>query len=98
MSVAATLFSILLIGLGIIGVWVAVRLKKILDKLDRLTDTTSSIAHGVKNLVQVTTHRVVAIEKAYLTAQGMKQVVGLVANAFHNRKVNRQKGARHGTH
>lgn len=96
-SVAATLFSILLLGLSVIGVWVALRLKKILDKLDKLTDTTSSIAYNVKDLVQTTTQRLISIEKAYLTLQGVRQVAGVVANAFHNRKVYRQKGATHET-
>lgn len=96
-SVAATLFSIILIGFSIVGVGLAIRLKKILDKLDRLTDTTSGIAHNVKGLVQVTTQRIISIEKAYLTLQGLRQVAGVVANAFHNRKVYREKGATHET-
>ncbi|MEW6353882.1 MAG: hypothetical protein AB1469_06265 [Pseudomonadota bacterium] len=87
-SVAATLFSILLIGLAVAGVWLAVRLKRILDKLDRLADTSSHIAYNVKELVQATSHRLIALEQAYLTVQGVRRTVSLLSRAFHKRKVH----------
>lgn len=95
-SVAATLGSVVLITLAVIGIWFAIRLKKMLDKVDRLTDTTSDMAVSVKELVHVTTSRIITIEKAFLTAQGIGQLAQLVVNAFSNRKVHK-KGTDHET-
>ncbi len=94
-SVAATLMSVLLILLAVIGVWFAVRLKKIFDKVDRLTDTTSDMAGSVKEFVHVTTRRIISIEKAFLTAQGISHLAQIIASAFSNRKTH--KGADHET-
>jgi hypothetical protein len=95
-SVAATLLSILLIAWALVTVWLVIRLSKMLDKLDKLTDTTSDTAHHVNELIRTTAQRIISIEKAFLTAQGMKHVAYLFANMFHNRKVYK-KGATHET-
>ncbi|MEO5573327.1 MAG: hypothetical protein ABIR48_02425 [Gammaproteobacteria bacterium] len=93
-SVAATLFSILLIVWAVVTVWVVVRVSKVLDKVDKLTEATSDMASSVSELVSTTAHHIISIEKAFLTAQGMKHAAYFVANLFHNRKVYK-KGANH---
>ena len=93
-SVAATLLSVLLIVWAVVTVWIVLRLRKMLDKVDKLTDTTSDVAHHVNDLVSTTAQRIISIEKAFLTAQGMKHVAYLFTNMFHNRKVYK-KGATH---
>jgi threonine/homoserine efflux transporter RhtA len=95
-SVAATLGSVVLITLAVLGIWFAIRLKKVLDKVDRLTDTTSEMAGNVNELVHVTTRRILTIEKAFLTAQGIGQLAQLVVNAFSDRRAHK-KGADHET-
>lgn len=96
LSVAATLLSILLIAWAVVTVWIVMRLSKMLDKLDRLTDTTSDMAHHVNELVRTTAQSIISVEKAFLTVQGLKHTVDLFTNMFHNRKFSK-KGATHET-
>ncbi|MEO7557646.1 MAG: hypothetical protein ABIT92_01035 [Gammaproteobacteria bacterium] len=95
-SVAATLFSLLLIAWALISIWLVVRLRKVLDKVDKLTDTTSDMAHSVNELVQTSTQRLISLEKAFLTAQGIKHLAYIIVDMFHNRKDDK-KGATHET-
>ncbi|MEO5702715.1 MAG: hypothetical protein ABIQ54_02300 [Gammaproteobacteria bacterium] len=96
LSVAATLLSVLLIGWAVVTVWLVLRVRNMLDKLDKLTDTTLDMAHHVDDLVRTTAQRIIAIEKAFLTAQGLKHAAYLLTNMFLNRKVYK-KGATHET-
>jgi len=93
-SVAATLFSLLLIAWAVLSIWLVVRLRKVLDKLDKLTDTTSDMAQNVNELVRTSTQRLISIEKAFLTVQGMKHLAYIIADMFHNRKADK-KGDTH---
>lgn len=85
LSVAATLLSILLIVLTVAAIWVGIRLKKMMDKVNDLTATTTDMAHSVRELVNTTAARVSAVEKVFLTAQGIGSVVGIVANAMKSK-------------
>lgn len=85
-SVAATLFSLVLIIWGAVTIWLVMRIKKVMDKLDKVTEAGSDMAHNVSDLVRTTTQRLVTLETAFLTAQGLKQVASLVANLFHHKK------------
>ena len=92
-GVAATLFSLLIIVWAVISIWLVVRLRRALDKLDKLTDSTSDMAQSVNELVRTSTQRLISIEKAFLTVQGMKHLAYIIADMFHNRKAGKKEGA-----
>ncbi len=94
MSIAATLLSILLIIWVAMTVWLFLRARKIFNKLDKLTDTTSDIALHVNELILTGAQRIIAIEKAFLPAQGMKNFAYLFATMFINKKVYKKGTAK----
>jgi hypothetical protein len=97
MSVAATLFSIATVVGIVISIWLVLRIKQILAKLDQLTTTSAEMAHHVRDLVVSTTDRIAAIEKTFLTAQGLKQVAHYLAEAFKSTQKSSPEKERNNT-
>lgn len=93
-SVAATLLSVLLIIWAVVTLWIVLRLRKTLDSLDKLSATTLDMAHQANDVVRNTAQRIISIENAFLTAQGVKHAAYLFTNMFHNRK-SYKKGDTH---
>ncbi len=85
MSVAATLLSVALVVGIISAVWLVIRLRQILVKLEQISQTTADMTANVKNMVENTTRHVLAIEETFLTAQGLKNIANSIADAFQKR-------------
>lgn len=90
LSIGATLFSVLVIILIISSVWLNIRLRKLLDKVDTLANSSLAMSQDIKELVQTTTDRLVSFEKNFLTLQGIKQVAHEIAEVIKSRN-NKEK-------
>jgi hypothetical protein len=90
-SIAATLVSLAVLAWILIALWVILRIKQILVKVDKITESTTDMAQNIKAFVSVTTNRVANVERIFLTTSGIRQVAGFFAEAVHNFK-RKQKG------
>jgi uncharacterized protein YoxC len=85
-SIAATLLSVLLLVIVIFSGWLLLQIRTFVRKIDLLVDTTSEMTNSIKGFVVTTTERLTAMERMFLTVQGIQQVASQVAEVFHRRK------------
>lgn len=85
-SIAAVVMIIVGFAILLTVMYVRKRLSMVFDKVDKLTTTTGKMAMEMKDFVHTTAERIVAMEKVFLTAQGLEKVAGFIGNAFKNRK------------
>ena len=85
LSLAATLLCFIFAVLFIFGIWLFIRLRKIFNKVDTLTNTTIGMTANVNDLVHTTTARINALERLFLSAQGIKNVVEYFIATFQKK-------------
>ncbi len=81
-SVAAVMMIIVGIVVLLAMAYIHRRLVMVFDKVDKLTNTTGKMAMEMKDFVHTTAERIIAMEKVFLTAQGLEKVAGFIGGAF----------------
>ncbi len=84
LSLAATLFSVLLIMVIVLGVFSFIRISRILEKTERIIDYANQMASNINNMVQVVTGDLIATEKDIIN--GIRKIILVVKNIFMKKK------------
>ncbi|MHB8483113.1 MAG: hypothetical protein ACYDBV_10370 [Nitrospiria bacterium] len=84
LSVAATLFSILMIFGIITGVMTAIRINRILKKIEKILDYSNQIGFNINHLIQVITEDLIAAEKGLFN--GIIKLILLIKDIFFRKE------------
>ena len=90
MSVAAVVMIIVGIAILMAVFYIKKRLVMVFDKVDKLTNTTGKMALEMKDFVHTTAERIIAMEKVFLTAQGLEKVAGFIGGAFRKSRAKKK--------
>lgn len=90
-TIAATLFSVFLIIGIVVGLWTVFRLGRIVRKLEKLTDTAMETGGHVRDFVQTSKERLLALESALLTLKGLQVLAQRVTSVFNKRRTVKRK-------
>lgn len=85
-SIAATLFSIVMVVVLVLAVITTRRLMTILDKLEAMSDAGLEASRTLHAFVEKTTLNVSSFMQAFLTLKGAKEVAGHISDALHKVK------------
>lgn len=97
LSIAATLFSLVLCAALIAGILSIRRLRRLFDRLDRIANAGSETATVVKEFIHTSAERLLALERLFLTLDGLRDLGGALAKSLRpNRKRSiTKKGVSH---
>jgi prophage DNA circulation protein len=90
-SIAATLVALILAIVLVQGILVTIWLRRVLKKVERVTETAQDMAAQAKEFVHTTSQRFMAIENMFLTVKGIREVADHLAEAFHRRRQPRTR-------
>ena len=90
-SIAATLFSILLITLLSIVPSILKKIHEIIDRFDNISKLGLEASTNLKDFVERTTNNINAFVAAFTSLQGAKEVVGIIGDAIHKAKEKKEK-------
>ena len=91
LSVAATLFTIVLVVLLVAGLYIFARIQKVLHQLEAINSLGLEAVSSLKAFVETTTSRATAFIEAFTTIQGAKEVMGRIGEAINHNKSKRKE-------
>lgn len=98
-SIAATLFSIVVIGGLIASFAIAKRLSRIFDKLEAMSDAGLAASHTMQSFVEKSTTSISAFVQTFLTLKGAREVASHIGEAIaHARDKSKRKETTDGEH
>lgn len=90
-SVAATLFSVVLVATLICGVAILNKIRRILNKLEEISDIGVETSQTVKSFFQKTSDDVSHAINAFVTVRGASEIVSYVGEAINLVRNRKQK-------
>jgi hypothetical protein len=90
-SIAATLFSTVLIMLIISSLTIYKRVNKILSQLEAMSAAGLETSHIVRDFVNTTSHKVSSFTQSFLTFKGATEVVSSISEVIKKAKSNSHK-------
>lgn len=90
-SIAATLFSLVLIVLLIVGLNLFKRVTAIMDQLDQVSKVALNTSNSLHDFVEKVTSRATGFMETFMTLQGAREVAGAIGQVISGSKKKSRK-------
>jgi uncharacterized protein (UPF0333 family) len=85
-SVAATLFSIVLIAVLIAGAYLFKRVTAVMDQIDKVSKVALDTTSSLHDFVEKVTSRATGFMETFMTLQGAREVAGAIGQVITGSK------------